>query len=136
MVGVARAPSHTLESKVMTMTSLETDGGLRVVRRDAPEWDDERRAWNLTVDQQPEAIVVTHSQSGIMGHHMTRILKEHGNLGMLKGLITLEGSCSLTNSGLTAADFDNVPYMALKGDYTNISTQCQEIGRASCRERV
>jgi hypothetical protein len=71
------------------------------------------------------AIVVTHSQSGIMGHHMTRILKEHGNLGMLKGLITLEGSCSLQNSGLTAADFDNIPYMALKGDYTNTSEQCQ-----------
>jgi len=61
MVGVARAPSHTLERKVMTMTSLDTDGGLRVVRRDAPEWDDERRAWNLTVDQQPEAIVFTDS---------------------------------------------------------------------------
>ena len=30
------------------------------------------------------AIVATHSQSGIMGHHMTRILKEHGNLSMLK----------------------------------------------------
>jgi hypothetical protein len=71
------------------------------------------------------AIVVTHSQSGIMGHHMTRILKEHGNLGMLKGLITLEGSCSLQNSGLTAADFDNVPYLAVKGDYTNTSEQCQ-----------
>jgi hypothetical protein len=71
------------------------------------------------------AIVVTHSQSGIMGHHMTRILKEHGNLGMLKGLITLEGSCSLQNSGLTAADFDNVPYLAVKGDYTNPSEQCQ-----------
>ena len=72
------------------------------------------------------AIVVTHSQSGIMGHHMARILKEHGNLGMLKGLLTLEGSCSLANSGLTAADFDNIPYMALKGDYTATNTQCQE----------
>ena len=72
------------------------------------------------------AIVVTHSQSGIMGHHMTRILKEHGNLGMLKGLLTLEGSCSLTNSGLTPADFDNIPYMALKGDYTATNSQCQE----------
>jgi hypothetical protein len=72
------------------------------------------------------AIVVTHSQSGIMGHHMARILKEHGNLGMLKGLITLEGSCSLPNSGLTAADFDNIPYMALKGDYTNTSMVCQD----------
>ena len=27
---------------------------------------------------------------------------------------------------MTAADFDNIPYMALKGDYTAISTQCQE----------
>jgi hypothetical protein len=70
------------------------------------------------------AIVVTHSQSGIMGHHMTRILKEHGNLGMLKGLLTLEGSCSLENAGLTAADFDNIPYMALKGDYT-AANNCQ-----------
>ncbi len=72
------------------------------------------------------AIVVTHSQSGIMGHHMTRILKEHGNLNLLKGLLTLEGSCSLANSGLTPADFDNIPYMALKGDYTATNTQCQQ----------
>ncbi len=72
------------------------------------------------------AIVVTHSQSGIMGHHMTRILKERGHLGLLKGLITLEGSCSLPNSGLTAADFDDIPYMALKGDYAGISVGCQD----------
>jgi hypothetical protein len=72
------------------------------------------------------AIVVTHSQSGIMGHHMTRILKERGHLNLIKGLVTLEGSCSLANSGLTAADFDNIPYMALKGDYTQTSTVCQE----------
>lgn len=72
------------------------------------------------------AIVVTHSQSGIMGHHMTRILKERGHLGLLKGLVTLEGSCSLPNSGLTAADFDNIPYMALKGDYTATSMVCQD----------
>jgi len=72
------------------------------------------------------AVVVTHSQSGIMGHHMARILKEHGHLDMLKGLITLEGSCSLPNSGLTAADFDNIPYMALKGDYTGTSQVCEE----------
>ena len=70
--------------------------------------------------------VVTHSQSGIMGHHMARILKERGHLSLLKGLLTLEGSCSLPNSGLTAADFDNIPYMALKGDYTATSAVCQE----------
>src|SRR5512138_1453770 len=70
------------------------------------------------------AVVATHSQSGIMGHHMARILKERGHLGLLKGLITIEGSCSLPNSGLKAEDFDNIPYMALKGDYTASSEVC------------
>jgi hypothetical protein len=60
-----------------------------------------------------------------MGHHMLRILKERGNANLLKGLITIEGSCSLPNSGLTAEDFDNVPYLALKGDYANTSAVCQ-----------
>ena len=71
------------------------------------------------------AVVATHSQSGIMGHHMVRILKERGHLNLLKGLITIEGSCSLPNSGLTPADFDNIPYLALKGDYTATSAVCQ-----------
>jgi hypothetical protein len=79
----------------------------------------------LLVEKLGGAIVVTHSQSGIMGHHMTRILKERGHLDMLKGLITIEGSCSLPNSGLQAEDFDNIPYMALKGDYTATSPVCQ-----------
>jgi hypothetical protein len=78
------------------------------------------------VEQLGGAVVVTHSQAGIMGHHMARILKERGHLSLLKGLVTLEGSCSLPNSGLTAADFDNIPYMALKGDYTATSMVCQE----------
>jgi hypothetical protein len=71
------------------------------------------------------AVVATHSQSGIMGHHMVRILKERGHLDLLKGLITIEGSCSLPNSGLNAEDFDNIPYLALKGDYTVTSPVCQ-----------
>jgi hypothetical protein len=71
------------------------------------------------------AVVATHSQSGIMGHHMVRILKERGHLDLLKGLITIEGSCSLPNSGLKAEDFDNIPYLALKGDYTATSEVCQ-----------
>ena len=70
------------------------------------------------------AVVATHSQSGIMGHHMVRILKERGHLDLLKGLITIEGSCSLPNSGLKAEDFDNIPYMALKGDYAATSEVC------------
>jgi len=73
------------------------------------------------------AVVATHSQSGAIGHHMARVLKEHGTLGLLKGLITIEGSCALTGGGLslTPADFANIPYLAFKGDYTGTSAQCQ-----------
>jgi hypothetical protein len=56
---------------------------------------------------------------------MVRILKERGHLDLLKGLITIEGSCSLPNSGLKPEDFDNIPYLALKGDYTATSEVCQ-----------
>ena len=80
----------------------------------------------LLVERLGGAIVATHSQSGIMGHHMMRILKERGRLNLVKGLITIEGGCSLPASGLTAEDFDSVPYLALKGDYAATSTQCQE----------
>ena len=80
----------------------------------------------LLVERLGGAIVATHSQSGIMGHHMVRILKERGRLVLVKGLITIEGGCSLPNSGLTAADFDAIPYLSLKGDYTATSQQCQE----------
>jgi hypothetical protein len=79
----------------------------------------------LLVEKLGGAIVATHSQSGIMGHHMARILKERGHLDMLKGLITIEGSCSLPNSGLKPEDFDNIPYLALKGDYTPTNAVCQ-----------
>jgi hypothetical protein len=79
----------------------------------------------LLVEKLGGAVVATHSQSGIMGHHMVRILKERGHLDLVKGLITIEGGCSLPNSGLKPEDFDNIPYMALKGDYTATSPQCQ-----------
>ena len=79
----------------------------------------------LLVEKLGGAIVATHSQSGIMGHHMVRILKERGHLDMVKALVTVEGSCSLPNSGLKPEDFDNIPYLALKGDYTPASEVCQ-----------
>lgn len=41
------------------------------------------------------------------------------------GLVTIEGSCSLANSGLKPEDFDNIPNLALKGDYTATSEVCQ-----------
>ena len=80
----------------------------------------------LLVERLGGAIVATHSQSGIMGHHMIRILKERGRADLVKGLITIEGGCSFAQSGLTAVDFDAIPYLAIKGDYTATSAQCQE----------
>ena len=52
--------------------------------------------------------------------HTVRVLKEHGTLDLLKGLIQDEGSCAMTGGGLalTAADFVNVPYLAFKSDYS------------------
>jgi len=79
----------------------------------------------LLVERLGGAIVITHSQAGGRGHHMTRILRERGHLSMLKGLITLEGSCSFTGSGLKAEDFDNVPYLAVKGDYASASADAK-----------
>jgi hypothetical protein len=61
---------------------------------------------------------------------MVRILKERGKLNLLKGLITLEGSCSFPNSGLKAEDFDNIPYLAVKGDYTATSQVCEDSVKA------
>jgi hypothetical protein len=77
-------------------------------------------------DKTGGAIVATHSQSGIMGHHMIRHLQRRGHLNQLKGLITVEGGCSFAQSGLDAVDFDRIPYLAIKGDYTVTSQACQE----------
>jgi len=90
----------------------------------------------LLVERLGGAIIATHSQSGIMGHHAARILKEQGKLSLLKGLITIEGGCSLPQSGLAAADFDAIPYLALKGDYTATSAQCQETVDAINKRRA
>jgi hypothetical protein len=61
---------------------------------------------------------------------MVRILKERGHLNLLKGLITLEGSCSFPNSGVKAEDFDNIPYLAVKGDYAATSQVCEDSVKA------
>ena len=68
---------------------------------------------------------------------MVRILKERGHLDLLKGLVTIGGSCSLPNSGLNPEDFDNIPYMALKGDYAATSEVCQTtVDRINARRAV
>ena len=94
------------------------------------------RALALLVERLGGAVIATHSQSGVMGHHAVRILKERGRLDLVKGLITIEGGCSLAQSGLTAADFDAIPYLVVKGDYANTSQQCQETVDAINKRRA
>ena len=67
------------------------------------------------------AVIATHSQSGIMGHQAARYLKQNGKLHLLKGLMTIEGSCDLAQAALTPADFvsNKIPYLAFKGDYSD-----------------
>jgi hypothetical protein len=79
------------------------------------------RALATLVENLGGAVVATHSQSGQIGMNMVRILKEDGKLGMLKGLIQIEGGSGTAASGTTAADFKNIPYLAFKGDYSATS---------------
>jgi hypothetical protein len=82
------------------------------------------------------AVVVTHSQSGPIGHHMVRILRARGALHHLKGLVTVEGtSCSMPAAGISAEDFDEVPYMVLKGDFTETNASCTETVSAIIERR-
>ena len=72
------------------------------------------------------AIVVGHSQGVFIIHQMARHLKERGQLSKLKGLISIEQSCDLQRFGLAAdgSDFDKIPYLAFKGDYTATDATC------------
>ena len=82
------------------------------------------------------AVVATHSQSGPIGHHMVRLLRQRGALQYLKGLVTVEGtSCSMPAAGITAQDFDNVPYMVLKGDFSGTNASCTETVNAIIARR-
>jgi hypothetical protein len=70
------------------------------------------------------AIVSPHSQSTSQVMHMVRILKEHGNLKLLKGIIVPEGGgTSLTAAGLTGSDFDDIPFLLVNGDYRPLATR-------------
>jgi hypothetical protein len=66
------------------------------------------------------AIVSPHSQSGIHILHMIRILKERGELNLVKGIIIPEsaiGLPNLMNAGITPKDFDSIPLLIMNGDY-------------------
>ena len=66
-------------------------------------------------------VETVHGNIRVAGGSGTVVVKS------IEGLITIEGSCSLTGAGLAAdgSDFKNIPYLAFKGDYTGTSAQCQ-----------
>jgi hypothetical protein len=68
------------------------------------------------------AVVATHSQSGPIGHHMVRYLREAGQLDKLKGLITIDGvGSTFASSGTTPDDYKNVPYLSISPYYPGLS---------------
>lgn len=78
------------------------------------------------------AIIATHSQSGPIGHHAARYLKEAGQLDKLKGLVTIDGvGTTLAQAGMTADDFKKIPYMALLPYYPGLSTAVYEANVAA-----
>jgi len=76
------------------------------------------------------AIVSPHSQSTSQVFQMVRILKEHGNLDLVKGIIIPEGGGTiLAAAGLTGSDFDHIPFLLVNGDYRPLATR--QVNRAA-----
>ena len=55
--------------------------------------------------------------------HTVRNLKERGSLGLLKGLLLIEGGTVLEQAGVQPSDFDSIPMMLLSGDYRPMTRQ-------------
>jgi hypothetical protein len=75
------------------------------------------RALAELVERLGGAIVSGHSQASSEVLHMMRILKEHGKLSLLKGIMFPEGATDLAGAGLLPSDFDHVPLLIVNGDY-------------------
>ncbi len=66
----------------------------------------------------------THSQSTSSVLHTVRILKERGELHLLKGIIIPEGAgTDLAAAGLVGSDFDSIPFLLVNGDYRPLATR-------------
>ena len=70
------------------------------------------------------AIVSPHSQSTTQVLQMVRILKQRGELNLVKGIIIPEGAgTSLAASGTSPQDYDNIPFLLTNGDYRPAGTR-------------
>lgn len=73
------------------MTGTDKARAPRILRADSPGWDEARRAWNLAVDQHPEAIVLAESTTDVTG--AVDYARENGLRVAVQG--TGHGSASL-----------------------------------------
>ena len=63
------------------------------------------------------AILAPHSQSAPQVLHAVRILRERGNLHLVKGIIIPEGGTDFVATGTTPQDYDTIPFLIVNGDY-------------------
>lgn len=69
-------------------------------------------------------ILSPHSQSTAPVFHTVRILKERGELALVKGIIIPEGAgTNLAAAGLVGSDFDTIPFLMVNGDYRPLTTR-------------
>jgi hypothetical protein len=69
-------------------------------------------------------ILSPNSQSTSSVFHTVRILKERGELHLLKGIIIPEGAgTDLAAAGLVGSDFDSIPFLLVNGDYRPLATR-------------
>jgi len=73
------------------VTSIGVEREPHFLRPDSPDWDDARRAWNLAIDQRPEAIVVAESAGDVLG--AVRYASQNGLRVAVQG--TAHGSSGL-----------------------------------------
>ena len=84
------------------------------------------RALAELIERLEGAIVVAHSQGGDNMNHAIRILKERGELNLLKGILYPESGAGVSlaafaAAGITPADFDNVSFFMWRADYATIA---------------
>ena len=69
-------------------------------------------------------ILSPHSQSTGPVFHVVRILRERGELHLLKGIIVPEGGGTrFETAGVTPSDFDTIPFLMVNGDYRPLATR-------------
>src|SRR5207244_12247405 len=92
------------------------------------------RALAELIERLGGAILSGHSKAATPLLHTVRILKEHGKLDLLKGMIIPEGAgfspSGLLAAGLVGSDFAKLPFLLVPGDGRPLATR---IGNRAAR---